>query len=321
VARNHPKERTTLGGVLRPDATQTLPGFCGKHVEMMDDKTISGDRKLLSNYKKAGRRVTPRVANRSRRTARESGFIDDDDRVRVFKPHLYPFSTICALRSYFPSPNLGGRPIAGTGVLVGPRLLLTAGHNVYDEAYGGAVNWVEVYSGLNGEFEGPNTRSVVAEKWATTNNWLQQGLETFDYGALLLPTDLGNDVGWMAVEARADGDLKGLAINNASYPVGWPKQAREEGYQPDEATTMWFDYGNVTKLNDFTLYYTEIFTAEGSSGSPIYAFLDGQNDPYRIVGVHNYGGTFANQATRISQIAFEDIAFWREKSEALKPGE
>ncbi|MCI0378440.1 MAG: trypsin-like peptidase domain-containing protein [Gemmataceae bacterium] len=317
MPRGTPRERSVFGGVLRRDASRVLAGSPGALSKPMDEQTISGDRRLLSNFEKVvGRRAARRLANASRR---ESSTLDHDDRVRVRKPHLFPFATVCALRSFFPSPQLGGAPVAGTGVLIGPRIVLTAGHNVFDQDYGGAVERVEIHFGLNGDFNDTNVRSVVAEKWATTKGWADNGIDIFDYGALILPTDLGNQLGWMAVQLRAEGDLKGLAVNNAGYPIGWPRQAQDEGYQPEEATTMWFDYGNVIRVEEFTIYYTEIFTAGGSSGSPIFAFLDGQDDPYRVVGVHNYGGSVANSATRINGVVFDDIKFWREESESLKP--
>ena len=53
--------------------------------------------------------------------------VDYDDRVRITQTTLVPWRRLCALRIHFPS----GSQARGTGFLVGPRAVITAGHCVY----------------------------------------------------------------------------------------------------------------------------------------------------------------------------------------------
>lgn len=53
--------------------------------------------------------------------------IGTDDRVRIQNPSVYPWRAICALRM---TAKDGSRWI-GTGFLVGPGTVITAGHCVY----------------------------------------------------------------------------------------------------------------------------------------------------------------------------------------------
>src|SRR3712207_1511531 len=57
-----------------------------------------------------------------------SGVIGRDTRKRMTTTTVPPFSYICQLRM-----ELNGTWYIGTGVKIGPRTVLTAGHNLWDE--------------------------------------------------------------------------------------------------------------------------------------------------------------------------------------------
>jgi hypothetical protein len=63
---------------------------------------------------------------------------------------------------------------------------------------------------------------------------------------------------------------------------------------------------------------TSTLPAGGSSGSPIFAYYPNENDPYRVVGIHNLGFAVENSATRINDVVFASVREWLAESEAAQ---
>jgi V8-like Glu-specific endopeptidase len=307
--------RTVSGGVLLPDATKSFPGQKGTLSDAVDAATLEGGAKLVSVHDKAPRRPRARrMANHSRRPAPQSGTFDDDLRVRVANPRAYPFSAVCAVRSFFP----GGKVTGGTGFLVGPRLLLTAGHNII--ADGQAVDQVLVYPALNGSYENLLLPSALASRWLTVNFWKESENPAYDYGALVLPTDVGTRVGWLSIEKRADGDFfSGLPINTAGYPLDCPAPAG--GACPiEEGTWMWADQGSVNRVDGQKIYYSNLKMAEGDSGAPIFTYRPGDRTEYFVIGIHTYLYEMEYWATRINDGVYRLIGEWLDESTKAPAG-
>jgi V8-like Glu-specific endopeptidase len=272
--------------------------------DALDEKTLAGNYQLAPfNAKVPHTPRTRRLANQKNTPlphAESSGF-NDDQRVRVVNPRAYPFSTVCAIASFFDD----GDPRGGTGFLIGPRLVLTAGHNVCYQ--GQPVKRALILPGLNGDYSSvPHLESV---QWLSVDAWARDQNTNYDYGALVLDSDLGVQRGWLSVETRADGDLPtGLAINTAGYPADCPAAAAGECGEP--STTMWWDAGSVSKIDDFKIYYANLKMYDGDSGSPIFVYEPGSQDPYRAIGIHTYLWSLSYSATRINAWAYQIIGGW-----------
>jgi V8-like Glu-specific endopeptidase len=233
----------------------------------------------------------------------DTTLIGADTRQLVVNPLEYPFSAICALRIQ------GSRStsiLAGTGVLIAPRLVLTAGHNLFNNTTGGNAVEVRVYAGLNGNYT--TVRSVLGVRFLSVVEWVNGGNPSFDYGAIVLPTDLGTQLGFFSVQGLANQELASLMVNNAGYPVDCPGAVSASCPLP--GTRMFLDTGQIIQATDFTFTHT-LDTAGGSSGSPL--FLVQNVEPlYRVIGVHTYGIStgMGNIATRINLMAYETIVDW-----------
>jgi V8-like Glu-specific endopeptidase len=107
--------------------------------------------------------------------------IGPDNRVRINPTTTYPWRAICSLKI----TAANGKKFIGTGWLVSPRTVITAGHCVYMHDEGGWARSIEVIPALNdasrpyGSFVGTVLRS--------TNGWVQSKNREYDYGCIILP--------------------------------------------------------------------------------------------------------------------------------------
>jgi V8-like Glu-specific endopeptidase len=175
---------------------------------------------------------------------------------------------------------------------------MTAGHVVYIKNSGvpgrdGWVRSIEVMPGRNvstlpyGKVTSKNFRSVTG--------WTNTGDENFDYGAIIIPTKLGNTTGWFGFGVYSDADLKGSVGNISGYPGDKP------------AGTQWYDAHSIANVNARKVYY-DIDTFGGQSGSAVYRIVNGQR---YAIAIHAYGGASTNSGTRIVTPVFDNMVAWK----------
>jgi V8-like Glu-specific endopeptidase len=218
-----------------------------------------------------------------------------DDRVRVNDTARYPWRVHASLLI----TARDGSNWVGTGWFIGPHTLVTAGHCVYIKNSGnpqrdGWVSTIRVMPGRNGS-QLPYG-SVISRRFRTVGGWSQNGDENFDYGAILIPTELGNDVGWFGFGVLTDAQLIGAAANVSGYPGDKP-----EG-------TQWYDNHQVASVSPTKVHY-DIDTMGGQSGSAVYVVRGGRRV---AVGVHAYGGPATNSGTRINNAVYGNLTAWRQ---------
>jgi V8-like Glu-specific endopeptidase len=216
--------------------------------------------------------------------------IGTDDRVQVTANQAYPWRCICSL--VMKAQN--GTTWVGTGWLVGPRLLLTAGHCVYMHDEGGWAAEIEVIPGRSGNSH--PFGSVVARDYRTVSGWTTSRDSNYDYGAILLPPErrFGDELGWFGFAVRSDEQLRAATLNLAGYPG-------------DKPGTQWFHSRGVQSVNAFQITY-EIDTMGGQSGAPVWELQP--NGGRYGVAVHTVGSSLGNGGTRISQEVFDNVVAW-----------
>lgn len=217
-----------------------------------------------------------------------------DDRIRIRATSSYPWS---AHASLLVTARDGSRWI-GTGWFIGPHTLMTAGHVVHITNSGvpgrdGFVQSVQVMPGRD-ESTMP-FGSVTTSDLRTVVGWALGGNPDYDYGAIILPSDLGGRTGWFGFGAYSDATLTASTVNISGYP----------GDKPDG--TQWYHWNRVASVGSRKVYY-DVDTFGGQSGSAVYRISSGGRYG---VAIHAYGGATTNSGTRITRPVFDNMRAWK----------
>ena len=232
------------------------------------------------------------------------GVFEPDNRQIINNPASYPYSAVCGLTIV----NKQDKRYYGTGFVAGPRLILTAGHNVYYHDDGGFMKEIQVYPGLNGDRMQTVLPTAVSGQFGTVEGWVNDASSLFDFGAIFLDKDIGQSTGTFSVSKFTTVDLQAMTITLTGYPKDPPTGSG----LANDGTTQWRASGRITVESHRLLY--SIDSSIGQSGSPLVAYFDDKNE-YHAVGIHNTSFLSANAATRITDEVFAQILKWRRKSD------
>ncbi|MCM3872919.1 MAG: hypothetical protein ND895_19740 [Pyrinomonadaceae bacterium] len=217
-----------------------------------------------------------------------------DNRVKITNTSVYPWRVHASLLI----TAADGSGWIGTGWFIGPHTLMTAGHVVYIKNSGvpgrdGWVRSIDVMPGRNGS--ALPYGKVTSKNFRTVTGWANTGDENFDYGAIIIPTNLGNTTGWFGFGVYSDAVLTASVGNISGYPGDKP------------SGTQWYDAHRIASVNARKVYY-DIDTFGGQSGSGVYRIIDGGRFG---VAIHAYGGATTNSGTRIVTPVFNNMVAWK----------
>lgn len=210
--------------------------------------------------------------------------IGSDDRSKVANTTRFPQSA----QVLVVLPN--GRC---SGAMIGPDLVLTAGHCVHRNGAWQAN--ARVYPGRDGR-QAP-FGSCNATRFYSVLGWTRDANPAYDFGAIKLNCDIGQRTGWM-----------GFFWQTASL-VGIPAQI--SSYPGDKPLEQWVHGDHVHSNSALqTRYQTD--TVGGNSGSGVFAATGVPAGCGQCIHtVHAYGGTTFNSGTRITKPLFENLINWR----------
>ena len=217
-----------------------------------------------------------------------------DNRVQISNTGAYPWRVHASLLI----TAADNSQWIGTGWFISPRTLITAGHVVHIKGSGvpgrdGWVKRIQVMPGRNGA--SLPYGSVTSTTFRSVTGWTGSGNQEFDYGAIILPTPLGNSTGWLGYGNYSDADLLASVGNISGYPGDKP------------SGTQWYDARRIAAVTARKVHY-DIDTAGGQSGSAVYRIVNGGR---YAVAIHAYGGATTNSGTRINADVFANFNTWK----------
>jgi V8-like Glu-specific endopeptidase len=214
--------------------------------------------------------VTPRNRNALYRIPRLGPQNTVIDSIHVDFPQImtdaYPWCTIGMVNSGR-DLNYGAPEKQGTGVLVGPNLMLTASHMVP----WGEPGWYMRFDAAS--FDGGNMgQSYVASTSGYTSPD-SGGDRAHDYALCTLYMPLGNTLGWMGTHGTTD---ESFYENGDWTTVGYP------GSSPRPQVEMLVKVTDASESDDGQKMSTDFVTKPGWSGGPLWAYID---DQPKVVGI------------------------------------
>ncbi|KAJ5646698.1 hypothetical protein N7490_003070 [Penicillium lividum] len=200
--------------------------------------------------------------------------------------------------SYEGSPAGAEMASMGTGWLIRPDLLVTAGHCVYDHSQGfGRVNTMLCHIGYNGRdsLRSPDVQSRFAKKIVTTGEWIDSR------------DNRHRDVAFVQLDKPFTGNLR--LISFAPTPmkgremigvVGYPGDYHlEDGDGIDEIGAQMYELFQEIEYdrqeNALKMLQYRLSTFRGQCGSPVLR----KKTPQISIGAHCYGGEDKNSASPI----------------------
>ena len=148
---------------------------------------------------------------------------------------------------------------------------MTAGHCVYIKGSGvpGRDGWVKkitVMPGRNGS--SLPYGSVISMSFRSVVGWTTNGDQNYDYGAIIIPTELGNTTGWFGFGVWSDAELVASTGNISGYPGDKP------------SGSQWYHARKIVSVNSRKVFY-DIDTAGGQSGAAVYRIIKGAQVRHR----------------------------------------
>lgn len=212
--------------------------------------------------------------------------IEDDDGFSI-ATRADTNSAICRLVSQFPD----GEEESGTGWLVGPRTIITAGHCIIHSKLKTKAIKIKIYVA---DFDG--VTKVSPER---THGF--EAVSGSDYGVIHL-NDSIDGIDFFSIAVKDTATLKASKITVSGYP-GEGTTFKGKTIASDRQYVSTSSVGDVTNTRIF--YQADTF--KGHSGSPVY--IEGR----QVVGIHvkgTDGGDSLNSAIRITDEVANTIKGW-----------
>ena len=187
----------------------------------------------------------------------------------------------------------------GTGWFIGPHTLMTAGHVVHIKNSGvpGRDGWVRRINVMPGR-NGANLPygAITSTSFRSVVGWTSNGDQNYDYGAIILPSNLGLTTGWFG--------FGGLGATPSSAPSPRISPATRPTSRPGRS--------GITPAPSRRSTRARCTTTWTPSAARVAAPSTGSSTASRYgIAIHAYGGTTSNNGTRIVSPVFNNMVAWK----------
>ena len=208
------------------------------------------------------------------------GIIGVDNRVQITNTTSSPYRNVCCLIIKFPN----GSTCIGSGFLVHPNVMLTAGHCVYNHERGGWATDIEIRPARNGENSAPLGIAHPVESFVT-KEWVDTSSYDYDWAIVDLDTSFETYMNYGYYDNYYN------QLGTSVTAIGYPDQFRYYMYE-DSNSIMYVTEYQYTVLCDMT---------GGQSGGPLIDAKTGY-----VVGINSNiqevipGQEYSNRCVRIT---------------------
>jgi hypothetical protein len=167
----------------------------------------------------------------------------------------------------------GQRPQVGSGVLVGPRLLLTASHAMPWDTEDASIQFVPAFRDRND----PRFGAAFVEEWRGVRN--EDNVTGLDYVICRLDWRIGDRAGWLGSAWSSD---ENWYTGAPWLSVGYPAASPSKGGRPSIEIPVWVQ--DLDNEGDGLEIETHLFATGGWSGGPLWGW---RGEQPRVVGIES----------------------------------
>ena len=179
--------------------------------------------------------------------------IGEDGRTKVTDTTEFPYSAVLYIEIKWSDGTL----YTGTAFMISDNVAVTAAHCIYDSSHGGWAKSITVWPGKDGFGLWNNPYGSVDVSYMSANSLFVDGNEMYDYGVLILKSDVGDETGWFGLTySDSTEDISGTNITISGYPG-------------DDRYYQYTMSGTVSRCQGIRIF-TTIDIVGGNSGSPVY---------------------------------------------------
>lgn len=167
----------------------------------------------------------------------------------------------------------------GTGFLIGPNAVATAGHIVYNWESNNDSHWITqatIIPAYNADSNHKPFGTAEATHFYCGWDWAKKHDSSDDWGIILLDSNIGNDVGWLGLQWQSAPYASGTAVNVNGYP-----DIVNGRYVLADIYTRTGTVGAAAETN--TLESKDMFVSKGDSGGPCYIYSNTYG--YTAIGI------------------------------------
>ncbi len=267
--------------------TSVTEGLAGRKIEVFDREELQaagGDARhtpglmpewadLVYHPKVAARparRQMQRFDGRSVTPLNTTFLYGSDDR-HVYYPSGYPWQCVGKIDIY-PNATSSNPTKWGSGVLIGDRIVLTAGHVAAD--IDDPHSWKMRFTA--GMYNGGSVVGAGAVSYVSDSKWYGDNVSGHDIGLLRLYEPLGTSLGYFGAKTYTS------SWNNGSYWIltGYPYDVASAVSPSRQFGIAVLDEDSDSVNSAELEHHGDI--ASGDSGGPFFGFWDGDPVPYAV---------------------------------------